>query len=162
MKRRYRSGQNYSRGSVIVGDREDAADAVVEGNEGFSADNAGNHLNLVVEEFHEMLVVAGEEFDEHGIGACGEMTFHDLGNLFKFGDDLAVHGSTLEVHADVGACAVAQHFRVDKIAGTGDDVEVNHALDALMDCCTRHTALLCHILGGNAGVAHDDFKNFPV
>ena len=63
---------------------------MVEGDECFGADYAGDYLELVVEELHEVLVVASEELDEHGVGACGEVTFHDFGYFFKLGDYFAV------------------------------------------------------------------------
>ena len=135
---------------------------MVEGDEGFGADYAGDDLELVVEELHEVFVVTGEELDEHCVGACGEVTFYDFGYFFKLGYDFAVEGSALEVDSDVGAGAVAEDFWVDVVAGACDYVEVDHALYALVYGCAGDSTFLCYVFGGYAGVAHYDFEDASV
>ncbi len=84
-----------------------AVDRLVEGDEGLGAHHAVDGLDFIVEQLHQVLVVAGIYLDEHGVGACGKVTFHNLGNFLQLGHHIAVHGPPLQVHADVGACAEA-------------------------------------------------------
>ena len=50
-------------GALFVFDGYLAVDALVERDEGFGACDATDALNLVVEQFHQMLVVAGIKLD---------------------------------------------------------------------------------------------------
>ena len=145
---------------VVGGDF--AGDRLLEGDEGFGAGDAVDHLDLVVEQVHEVFVVASVEFDEHGVGAGGEVAFHDFGDFFEFGDDIAICGGAFEVNADVSAGGVAEYFGVDLVAGAGDNVEFDQALDALVDCGTRYAATNGHVRGGDAGVAHNNVENLTV
>lgn len=77
----------------IVRDREAAVDAVVKGNEGFCAGDSRNCLDFAIEQLHEMLIVAGKKLDEHGVGAGGEVAFHNFRYFLKFGNHLVVHFS---------------------------------------------------------------------
>ena len=89
---------------------------MVERDEGLCSGYAGYHLDLVVEEFHQMLVVAGKEFDEHGVWTGGEMTLHDLMYLFKLRHYLTIHGPALKIDTDICTGAVTKHFRIDIVA----------------------------------------------
>ena len=79
-----------------------------------------------------MVVVAHEQFHEHGVGACGEMTLGDFGNLLKLGHHLRVDCAALKVHTDICAGKVTQGLGVHGVARPGDDAVFNHALDALV------------------------------
>lgn len=135
---------------------------MVERNEGLGADDSWDHLDVVVEEIHQVLVVACENLDEHRVGTSGEVALNDFGDLFKFGDNLAVHVAALEVDADVGASLVSDDARVDVVAGSGDNVEIDHALDALMYGGTGNAANFRHVLGGDAGVLHNNLKDLSI
>lgn len=128
-------------------------DAVVERYECLGACDTVNHLDFVVEQIHQMLVVAGVELDEHRVGACGEVALNHFGDFLKLRHHIAVHGSALEVDADVGAGAVTEYLRVDVIARSGDDVKVNHALNALVDSGARDATFSGDIFRGDACVA---------
>ena len=90
------------------------------------------------------------------------MTFHNFRNLFQFGNNVFIHRAFFELYADVGASGIAEHFRIDVIAGAGNDFRVNHALDSLVDCRTRYAAYNRNILRRDARVFHYDFKYFSV
>ena len=42
-----------------------------------------NLLNVVIEQVHEVFIIARIELNEHGVRTSGEMTFNDFGNLFQ-------------------------------------------------------------------------------
>lgn len=95
-----------TRGLFVV-DGDDPVDRVVERYKSLCADDSGYHLYLVVEQIHQMLVVAGIEFDEHRVRAGREMTFDNLRYFVKLSHDVAVHGAALEIDAYIGACGIA-------------------------------------------------------
>ena len=70
---------------LLVFDRYLAIDALVERDERFCASNAIDALNLVVEQLHEMLIVASIHLNEHVIRARAEMAFHHLLYLIQWG-----------------------------------------------------------------------------
>ena len=144
-----------SRASVLViGDREHPRDRVVERDERLRADNSGYDLEFVVEQFHQMLIVPGKELDKHRVGPGSEMTFHDFGYLDELGHHLAIQGSALEVDSYKCACAVAEDLGIYILARARDDIEIDHALYALMDRRTRHATFLGYVLGSDACIAH--------
>ena len=61
---------------LVEVDGNSSVDALFEADEGFSCGDTWYVQNAVVEQFHQVLVVARIEFDEHGVTAGGEMTFH--------------------------------------------------------------------------------------
>lgn len=89
---------------------------VVETDESLGTRHTIDHLNLIVEQIHQMLVVTGIQLDKHGVGAGGEVTFHNLGDFLKLRHYIAVHGTSLEIDTDVGAGGIAQYFGIDMVA----------------------------------------------
>lgn len=77
---------------------------------------AGNRLYALVEEFHQVLVVARIEFQKQSVGAYGEVAFNYFRNLLDFRHHIMVDTSALKVHADIGAGAETELFGVDIIA----------------------------------------------
>lgn len=119
---------------------------MVERYQSLGSGDTRNHLYLVVEKLHEMVVVSGIKLDEHSVGSGGEMALHNLGYLLQFGHYIAVHGSSFKIHADIGTGGVAEALVIDKVSGAGDDAQIDHALYALMDCRAAHSAYGCDIL----------------
>ena len=72
-------------------DRHSAADALLKRDERFGGNHTTDFLNTIVEEIHQMLVVTRIKFDEHRVGACGEMAFHDFGNKFELFSHSLIH-----------------------------------------------------------------------
>ena len=88
------------------------------------------------------------------------MALDDLLDFEQFRNDIAVHGASLQGQADEGAGGVTEHLGIHIVARSGNDAIVDETLDALMNCSTRYTTYLSHILAGNAGIVHHNFKNF--
>ena len=80
------------------------------------------------------------------------MTLHNLGYAQQARHYLLVHASALEVDAHVGAGGIAQTLGVDIETAAGNHSVVYQMLYALVNGCTRHAALGCHILEGHTGV----------
>ena len=91
-------------------------DAMVERDESLGAGDAEDGLNLAVEKLHQMLIVAGKQLDEHGVGTGGEMALHHFGNFLELWHHFMVHGTALKIHTYEGACAVAKHLGADIVA----------------------------------------------
>ena len=109
-----------------------------------------------------MFVVAGVELDEHRVGAGGEVAFHHLADVFQLGHGVLVHGAFFQLHADIGACAVAQALGVHMIAGTDDDAQVDQSLHALMDGCTRNSAFGCYVFERDTGILGNNLQDAAV
>ena len=101
-------------------DRHFPLDALLERDERLGGDNAGDGLQLVVEQIHELLIVARIGFDEHGIGACGEVALHDFGDVDEPLDNVFVHRSALQIQSHVGAGAVSQALGIDVESASED------------------------------------------
>ena len=109
-------------------------------------------LDAVVEQIHEMLIVAAVELDEHGVAAGGEMAFHDFRNGFELHGHVFIHGAALQFDADVGAGGISNAFGANGVARTCDDTCFNEALHALMNGGARDSADGCHIFKRNTSV----------
>jgi hypothetical protein len=129
-----------------------ASYALVERNERLSGIHARNHLHLVVEQVHKLLVVAGVNLEQHGVRACGEVAFHYLGDGEQLLHYILIHASTLEVKTDVGAGGVAHTLGVDVETTASDDATGDEVLHTLVNGCTRYATFCCHILERYAGV----------
>lgn len=129
-------------------------DAVVKRNEGLGASDSRNGLDFAIEKLHKVLVVAGEKLDEHGVGAGCEVTFHHFRNFLQLGHDIVVHGTAFKIDADEGAGAIAEELGTDIVARTGNNAEIYHALDALMNGGTRNATFCRYFLGRNACIVH--------
>ena len=116
----------------LIFNRDFAGYGIIQRNKSFCSDHAGNHLDLVVEQIHQMFVVARIEFYEHGVWSRGEMAFHNFLDFLKFGNYIAVHGAAFEVDTYISACRVAENLRIDMIAGSCYNLEVYHALQTLV------------------------------
>src|SRR5574344_1597167 len=68
-------------------------DTLFERNKSLGSHNTRNTLQLVVEKRHELLVVAGIQFDEHSIWSCGEVTLHNLRDMNETLYHFLVHRS---------------------------------------------------------------------
>ena len=108
---------------------------------------------MVVEQVHQLLVVACVKFDQHGVRTGGEMALNDFGNGLKLFDNLLVHAAALKVEAYISAGRLAQAFGVGMESAARDDAFFHQMLYALMDGGTRNAALRGHILEGNARVS---------
>lgn len=152
------------RSAFLLLDRygDDALDALLERDEGLGGDYALYALHLVVEQVHELLIVAGIEFDEHGVRTGGEVAFHDLGDLEELLDNLLVHAAALKVESDVGTGGVADALRVDTEAAAGDDAALDEVLHALVDGRTRHAAGCRYVLEGYSCVLGKNAENLSV
>ena len=84
------------------------AHTLFQGDECLSGHHAGNVLQLIVEQVHQLLIVTGKEFHEHRVRTGREMTFHDFGDMHEPLNDLLVHGTTFQGDAYVGASTVTQ------------------------------------------------------
>ncbi len=62
---------------------------------------AWNSLELVVEQVHKLLVIAGIELQEHGVRTGCEVTLHNLRDILKSLYHLLVHITTLQVKSHV-------------------------------------------------------------
>ena len=140
-------------------DRNLPYQALLERNERLGSHHARDVLNLAVEQFHQVLIVAGIELDHHGVTASGEVNFYNLGNLFELGHDSLVHGTALQCQANESTGGIAQCLGVDNVARTSNDTHINHALDALMNGRARHATLDCNILRRDASIFHNDVQD---
>ena len=123
-----------------------ALDALVERDECLGRHHTRNHLHLVVEQIHEMLVVAGIHLEEHGVGTSGEVALHNFGNIDELLYHVLIHVASLEVHAYISACAIADALGVNIETATLYHTASNEMLNALVDCRTRHASLSGYIL----------------
>lgn len=133
-----------------------AVDTLFERDEGFGFCYAGNILDFIVEEFHEVLGVGGDDFDQHRVRAGGEMTLHYFGNFLEFIYDVAIHRTFFESDADVGASVETEFMQVDAITGSVDDSDFDESGDALMYSGSAYIAIFCNFFRCDARVAHDD------
>ena len=108
----------------------------------------GDGLQLIVEQIHELLVIAGIELKKHGVGTSGEMALHDFGDVEQTLHHLLVHVASLEVDTDIGAGGITQALGVDIETAAGDVTILHQVLHTLMNGCTRHTTLCCYVLEG--------------
>lgn len=79
---RYRSGLCVE-SRLVVMDGDFAVDAVVERNQSLCARHSVNHLDTVIEQFHQMLVIPCIKLDEHGVGTGGEVALHYFRDFFQ-------------------------------------------------------------------------------
>ena len=142
--------------------RYSAVDGVVEADECLGAHHAGDVLDAVVEQLHEVLVVSGVEFEEHRVGAGGEVALDDLFDFLDLWDDASVHGSALKTYTYICAGGVPERFGVDCVARSGNDVHLGQALYALMDGRAADSAFNGYVLGRYTRIAHDDTQYFTV
>ncbi len=90
------------------------------------------------------------------------MAFHNLLNFLKFFCGLAVERPFLEFDTDIGAGIVAELVGVDGIAAAHNHLHVDQALDALVYCRPRYTALQGYVLGGDPRIVHDYVENLLI
>ena len=109
-----------------------------------------------------MLIVSRIELDEHGVGAGGEVAFHDFRDLVELGHRRFVHRTALELDTDVGAGAEAEELGVHLVATADDDAALHHPHHALVDGGTRNAALRGDFFEAPAGIYGDDFEYFAV
>ena len=109
-----------------------------------------------------MLIVARKKFDEHGVRAGSEVTFHDFGNVVELFDGRFVHRSALELDPDVGASAEAQEFGVHLVAASDNDAALHHAHHTLVDGRTRNSALRGDFFEAATGIYRNDFEYFSI
>ena len=153
---------NRGEASLVVVDGQRAVDALLKRDECLGGCDALDVLDAVVDQRHQVLVVAGIHFNHHGVVAGGEMALDDFLDLEQLGDNGAVHRASLERESDEGASRVSQQLGVDIVARTDNDPVVDEALDALVYSSTRHTANLSDIFARDARVVHYNFQNFLV
>lgn len=139
-----------------------ALDALLKRYQRLGSRYARNLLQLSVDQVHQLLIVAGIELDKHGVGACGEMTLDNLGNVRQELHHIAIHGAALQRNAHIGAGVIAQRLGIDVEPAARDDSCIDEALHALMDGGARNVALGCHILERYAGIARQDAQYFLV
>ena len=139
-----------------------ARNTLFERNHGFGRGNTGDFLNLIIKQILQMFVVAGIEFNQDRVGACGEVALHNLGNVDELVDCLLVHRATFELDTDVSAGTEAQKLRADLITTSGDDAFLNHARHTLMDGSAGHTAMGSNFLETPTCVNRDDSKDFTI
>ena len=92
-----------------------ALHALFERNERVGRDYAGDVLDAVVEQFHEVLVVIGIQLAQYGERACGKVTLNNFLDFFQFGKNLTIHICSFESHTNVGASVVAKHFGIYQV-----------------------------------------------
>ena len=139
-----------------------AVDALVERDEGFGGYDALNLLYFVVEQIHEVLVVAREEFEQHGVGTRGEVAFHNFGNVLQPFGHAFIHGAALQFQSHIGAGAVANALGAHGVARTCDDAGIHQTLHTLVNGSARHAAHGRHVLEGDAGIHRYNLENFQV
>src|SRR5574344_1525679 len=121
-------------------------DTLFERNKSLGSHNTRNTLQLVVEKRHELLVVAGIQFDEHSIWSCGEVTLHNLRDMNETLYHLLVHTTLLKGDTHVCARGISKALGIDVESTTHDDITIYQMLNSLMDGCTGNITLSCHIL----------------
>ena len=126
--------------------------ALVERDECLRRNHSRNHLHLVVEQVHELFVVAGIYLEQHGVGTGGEVAFHYLRDGEQLLHHILVHASAFEVDADVCAGGVAHALGIDIESAAGNHAASDEMLYTLMDGSTRHTAFGRHIFEWDTGV----------
>ena len=119
-------------------------------------------LQLIVEQVHELLVVTGIEFDEHGVRTSGEVAFHNFRNVLQSLHHFLVHVATLQVQSHVCTSRVTQALRVDIESTTRDKSCLHQMLHTLVDSCTGYATLCRNILERNAGVLRQDTQYLSV
>jgi len=144
--------------SVIKIDGQRAADALLERDERLGSGNTINVLDAVIDQRHEVLIVASIDFYHHGEMTCSKVALDDFLDFQEFRDYRAVHGSPLQREPDECASGITQQLGVDVVARACNDPIVDEALDALVDCSPGYTAHLRNILAGDASVVHDNFQ----
>ena len=123
---------------------------------------AEDFLHFVIQQVHQVLVVAGIYLGQHGVRTSGEVAFHYFGNLFQLCHYRLVHGAFFQLDTHIRAGSVSEGFRVDVITRTYNDTEINQTLHTLVDGSTRYAAFGSYILERNTGVLGNDFQNLPV
>ncbi len=113
----------------------------VERNEGLCAVDTVYSLYTVIQQLHKMLVVTGIQLDKHSVRTGSEMTFNNFGYLFKLRHYVAIHGAAVKINTYVSTRAITEHFGIDMVTRTRDDLKVDHALQTLVYGGARHSAL---------------------
>ena len=96
-----------------------ALDALVERDKSLGRHNSRNHLHLVVEQIHELFVVAGIQLEKHCVRTGGVVALNNLVYVLQLLYHVLVHAAAFEVQSYVGACAVAYAFGVDIESAAG-------------------------------------------
>ena len=117
----------------LVFDRNLAVDALVERDESFGAGDAADALNFVVEQFHQVLVVASVHFDEHVVRTGAEVALNNFFDFLEFGYNAAIHRAAFEFHTHIGASSITKSLCINMLSRAGDYLHVTHALNALMN-----------------------------
>lgn len=127
-------------------------DTLLQRDEGLGGNHAWDGLQLIIEQVHELLVVTGIEFDEHGVRACSEVAFHNFRNVLQSLHHFLVHVATLQVQSHVCTSRVTQALRVDIESTTSDETSFHQMLNSLVNGCTRDTTLCRYVLERDAGI----------
>ena len=71
---------------------------------------------FVLNNLHQMSIVASIELYKHVIAACGDMAFHNLGNLGYFLHHTIEIRRLFQVDSHIGTCVIAYFFGIkDKL-----------------------------------------------
>ena len=145
----------------VDGNRYLALDALLERDERLGAYHAVDALQFVVQKVHELLVVAGIELHEHGVGTCGEVTFHHLGDSGNALYNLFIHTAALKVETHVGAGGVAEALGVHVETASCDHATFDKVLHALVDGGARNATFGCYVLERDACILRENVQNLP-
>ncbi len=129
-----------------------ALNALLQRNERLCRHYAVDALQPAVQQFHQLLVVTGIEFDHHRVGASGEVALHHFGDVHQLLDHILVHRAFLQRDTYIGAGAVAQALGIHVEAAARNDIGIDEVLNALMDSSTRDVTLGSNILERDARI----------
>ena len=73
-------------------------------------------LHLVVQQIHQMLVVAGIYLGQHGVRTSGEVAFYNFGNLAQLSNYRLIHGALFQLDSYVSAGSVSKGLGIYMIA----------------------------------------------
>ena len=108
----------YRQRLFIVKDGRCAIDALFKGDECLGSGNAIDMLNAVIDQRHEVLVVAGIDLNHHRVVSSGEMALDNLLDFEQFRHHVAIHGTSFKGKSDKRAGGIAQQFGVHIVART--------------------------------------------
>ena len=123
-----------------------ALDTLFEGDKRLCGHHSRNTLKLVVEKVHQLLVVLGIQFYQHGVRTGGEMTLHYLRDMHESLHHLFIHTALFERDAHVCTSGISQALGIDIKSTSHDDISLYEMLHSLVDGGTRHIALSRYIL----------------
>ncbi len=101
-------------------------------------------LELVLDYFEEMVVVACHHFCEDVVMSRGEVTFHHFRYLFEILDYFVEFRGVVEEYADICAGFVAEGGGIYQTFRSIDHSFCREALEALVDCGTRYAEFACY------------------